>query len=215
MRFDLVSDVSFRGNNVNQDELLKELREEAIRRNMSTCEQIMRELLKLMEVREALQIALKQVSTYLPIFESHHPEKVWPRAWVELTSKYEPIDYSSHDFEMFTDFYEDYFGSQAFINAIQLLDGAFRAYFQGTPDVTINLAADAIANMASAKMSAYLSVKIPSIWLRFRKMFDDQNTFSEEEKWEISKEFKQNSERGNFIESFWTELADEISKASK
>jgi hypothetical protein len=215
MRFDLVSDVSFRGNNVNQDELLKELREAAIHRNMSKCEQIMRELLKLMDAREALQIALKQVSTYLPIFESHHPEKVWPRAWVELTSKYEPIDYSTHGFGMFTDIYEDYFGSQAFINAIQLLDGAFRAYFQGISEVAINLAGDAIRNMASAKMFAYVSVKIPSIWLRYNKTLDDQNKFSDEEKFYIAREFRQSPERGNFIESFWTELADEISKANK
>jgi hypothetical protein len=195
---------------MSQNDLLKELREEAIRKNVWKCEQIMRELLKLMDARDVLQIALKQIRTYLPIFEKHHPEKVWTKEWVELASKLEPIDHSSRDFGMFTDINED-LGSQVFIKAIQLLDGAFSAYFQRTPDVAINLAGDAITNMASARMIAYLNDKAPSIWRRYEQTFVDPNSFSEEEKAEISKEFRESLERGNFIESFWTELSNEIS----
>lgn len=194
---------------MNQNELIRQLRETARRKDMLKCEQTMRELLKTLDMRDVLQIALKEVRTYLPVFEELHPQKIWVREWLELASKFQPIDYSSHEFGMFTDFNEDS-ASKAYIKAIQLLDGALRAYFQQISDVPVNLTADAISNVASAKMFAYLSKNAPSIWMNYEKMFGKPDMFSEAEKSRIAKEFRQNSERGKFIESFWTELSDEI-----
>jgi hypothetical protein len=87
-------------NKMNTKSYLEELRI-AAREQTNDKERLMKTLIKSLKSLDALTVALKQVSSFLPTFENNHPDITWPREWLEAASKFKPIEYEKYSFGFF------------------------------------------------------------------------------------------------------------------
>ncbi len=209
---------------MNANELLQELRNQPGKREYYDNYLIMYKLLRYLDSRDILQLALDQVVSYAPVFEARNadrdwpePERDWPNKWIAETSRFEPIDYSRHNFPMYVDEYDDP-SSSRFIHAIQYLDSAFQAYFaygQKAFENVVELAGGAIEYIGGAKMITYMLATASDATLRYYNYHDDPASVSIEESFEIARAFREHPERIRFIEQFFTELAEAIQQKLK
>jgi hypothetical protein len=190
---------------------LEELRT-AAREQTQDVEPLMKILIKSLESCDALTVALKQVSSFLPTFENNHPDITWPRQWLEAASKFKPIEYEKYSFGFFDDEVSD-ISSKAFVSALGILNSGFRAYYENREDTAKKLAASAIAHIISAEILHYWIVNFPKSWEVHEQTY--QEGIVDEKGFEPVREYKASPQRQAYERELWLALADEVEAISQ
>lgn len=82
-----------------------------------------------MTLEQEFLVAYHFIQQNSPYFLNQHPELSWLERWLDLTSKFEVIDYSSESFR----FYDGYESKEAhwFAYAISVVDSTYRRIIEG------------------------------------------------------------------------------------
>lgn len=179
----------------------------AAREQTNDKERFMKTLIKSLKSLDALTVALKQVSSFLPTFENNHPDITWPREWLEAASKFKPIEYEKYSFGFFDDEVSDV-SSKAFIDALGILNSGFRAYYDNREDASKDLAASAIANIISAEILHYWIVNFPKSWEVREQTY--QEGIVDEKGFEPVREYRDSPQRQTHERELWLILANEV-----
>ena len=170
-------------------------------------EPLMKALIRSLKPVDALLVALKQMSSFLPRLEKNNPQITWPREWIGLAERFKPIDYEAKSFGFFDDEVSDV-TSIAFIKALGILDGAFSAYYDNREDTSKELAASAIANIISAKLLQYWIVNFPESWEVYQQT--KYEGVVDKKGFEPLQEYRASPQRHRYEQELWLALADEI-----
>jgi len=173
---------------------------EAIREHQwLKCEEFIQVVLRNLKPREMVILAVKQVSAFLPTFESYYPQVTWPREMLRLLSNGDPLATSME----FTGLNESYSspGSDAFVQAISLVDNA--SQFQHDLYACSIKASNAIVVAIAARRYEYTIRNFPAAYKLVPAIETEEN---------ISPElvYDRHPEAENYSERIWSELASDL-----
>jgi hypothetical protein len=195
---------------MNMEELRKQLEAAIEQIDSYLCSLIIGKMLQLIAPRAALEIALNQVNLHLPVFEKLHPEETWASHWFEFASNFEPINGSSVGGFGFWDSPVEDFASRAYIYGLSLLHSAFDAYFQNRYDVVFDLTRTGIECVVNARFDTYLWEQAPEMMAKYDEVLKEGSEIPLVEQAEYSRAFRAHPARRYFLETCWSQIADEI-----
>lgn len=198
---------------------IAELRAAAALYEWYECDAAVRGLLECFSLQEVIEIAVRQLTACLPVFEQSYPGVTWPREGLARAARFEPADYvvySSRNGAGIVDA-EDRRepDANAFMDAIRLLDDAYVAYRNNEHETCLRLAAGAIGNAIIAKVHSRCAEEYPEFWkafvprLREIKQLSD-TTAQTEAAHRLYQEY--DLLMGDYHQSLWLKVADELER---
>jgi len=199
------------------------LRKEAEGYDILNCNEIVREIFKDLSNEKCITLALELLIPHFATFESFHPDIKWVRDWLGYVERREAIDYSSAPFALYDE--EGIFdgrgiaspGSDSFLEAIQLLDLAFRAYLSNDKEGECQaLASNSILCTIGARVSAIWAEINPQAYEIYMGNPDVAEPKSSEDAEKIRKaasDYRNNPQLHEFRRSLYLIIADRAEAA--
>lgn len=177
---------------------ISELREAAKKHQWLECENILPVLLQNLNPKDMIKLTAAYVARFLPIFEKHHPEVTWPRKALDILARDGQTD-ESVEFRLNDE--SPIHTVDIFFRAISYVDNASER--QDNPKSCAIASANAIFCIITAFQLDYGLANFPSAWKIAPK------TILEEHEPDTLM-YLGNPEVENYIETLWSNLADEI-----
>ncbi|MCL4237635.1 MAG: hypothetical protein KJ047_05260 [Anaerolineae bacterium] len=205
-------------------DILIHLRNSAKTHEFRDCERMMSKVINLLDPNQVITLALEQLKPYMVAFAIQHPEIKWLPAWTEHLERLEPIDYSTAAFGFYDG--EKIFdrngvispGTVSFVEAVQLLDGSFKAYVENNPEVCRRLAWYSIDSVFVARVFAFWAELNPQAYKTYMGNPNLMNPGSRAEVSAIQKaarEYRDSLEVKTFRETLYLDLANQIDSMIK